>query len=406
MKLFFAIGLAVISLSNLLQAQCPTASRAGVHIMQPGESLYRLSKNENVPLGELLALNGLKLDDIVPMCREIYLNAAAKNEAPTSYSVMPEMADRPAAMADKTTFPKTSYPKTQSSTTTQPTYQNAQYSGENSGFHVVSAGETIAQIADMYGYTERRFRAFNNLPPDLYDVIPGSVLKSTDCSCFNKAGELTVSQDAYMTTALPNTNMQPGNANNTMQPDSEPQAAQANDNSGGTTTMSSYELEMVAEINLMRGNPAGYVTYVEEYIKKQQAQGKNSSVSAARELISELRNLAALPLLEPSECIYQATKLHGEDQRLTGDVDHTGTDGSYPWDRIARTCEGKMAFGENIVGGTADIRRAIMLLLVDDGITSRGHRVTLLNPEYKSIACYHIGTVGGLPNCWIQGFAD
>ena len=60
---------------------------------------------------------------------------------------------------------------------------------------------------------------------------------------------------------------------------------------------------------------------------------------------------------------------------------------------------------ENLVGGPDDIRRAVILLLVDDGIPNRGHRKALLNPAWKYVACHKVGTIGSMPNSWIQNFA-
>ena len=59
---------------------------------------------------------------------------------------------------------------------------------------------------------------------------------------------------------------------------------------------------------------------------------------------------------------------------------------------------------ENLVGGPADVREAVILLLVDDGIPSRGHRKTLLNKDWQYGATYKIGKVGYMPNCWVQKF--
>lgn len=165
------------------------------------------------------------------------------------------------------------------------------------------------------------------------------------------------------------------------------------------------EKAMVDEINLLRANPAGYIPFVEEYIKEIKA-GKTFSKSpaAAEELVAELRKTGPLSTLEASQCIYTAAKKHGEESVRIGSSDHVGQDGSWPWDRVLRSCSDMTDGNENLVGGPDNIRRSMMLLLVDDGISTRGHRKTLLEPKWKYVACYKSGTVGIMKNSWIQMF--
>ncbi len=171
------------------------------------------------------------------------------------------------------------------------------------------------------------------------------------------------------------------------------------------TSMSSEEMDMVREINLMRQNPAGYVQYIKDYIAHLKKTGDmGSSIQTSHELIDELEKTPTLSTLQPLQCVYIAAKKHGEDQKRRGDTDHTGSDGSMPWDRVLRECPDLKDGNENLVGGPSDIRRAVIILLVDDGIDSRGHRKTLLNPEWQYVACYKMGLVGSMPNCWVQNF--
>ena len=169
--------------------------------------------------------------------------------------------------------------------------------------------------------------------------------------------------------------------------------------------MKSEELSMIDEINLVRGNPAGYIPYIEEYIRKIERGEGFGSVATCQELIRELRNTPTLSILEPTECLYQAARNHGEDQRPTGSTDHVGTDGSYPWDRVLKSCPHLTDGNENLVGGPSSVREAVILLLVDDGIPNRGHRRTMLNKDWKYVACYKIGQVGQMPNSWVQKYA-
>ncbi len=174
-----------------------------------------------------------------------------------------------------------------------------------------------------------------------------------------------------------------------------------------TTSMTKDEMSMVNEINLIRTNPAGYIMHIEKYVADlQKESGNESAIAAARELISELFRLPNLSPLQPMECIYTAAKKNGADQIRRGIADHQGSDGSMPWDRILRECPSLKDGNENLVGGPSDIRTAVIILLVDDGIPSRGHRRTLLQANWKYVACHKMGTIGGMPNYWVQQFGN
>ena len=170
--------------------------------------------------------------------------------------------------------------------------------------------------------------------------------------------------------------------------------------------MNNEELQMIDEINLLRSNPNGYIPYVQEYISELQKNGSfGNSIETARELILELQQTPALSILEPKQCVFTAAQKHGMDEKSRGSTGHMGSDNSWPWDRVLRECPALSDGNENLVGGPDNVRRSVMLLLVDDGIPNRGHRKTLLNPAWKYVACYKVGTVNSMPNCWVQNFA-
>ena len=168
--------------------------------------------------------------------------------------------------------------------------------------------------------------------------------------------------------------------------------------------MTTDEISMVNEINLVRSNPSAYVKYVEAYKNKIAAGKAFGTIETCNELISELRRLSPLSRLKPAECLYNAAKKHGLDQKPTGSTDHVGTDGSYPWDRVRKECSFMTDGNENLVAGPESVRDAVILLLVDEGIPNRGHRRTLLNRDWNYVACYKIGQVGNMPNSWVQNF--
>lgn len=193
---------------------------------------------------------------------------------------------------------------------------------------------------------------------------------------------------------------------------------------GDYSFMNTEEKAMIDEINLMRSNPKGYLPFVEAYA----ASGQGASASpffaeAVAELKQQLSLLGKLSTLKPSKKLYEVAKAHGLDNKNNHQLEHTGTDGSDPFDRVKRSGlknhiddRGYFSPNENLVGGETTVRRSVIMLLVDAGIPNRGHRRALIDPNWEYVACYQIGKIENMPelrgssnddmdNCWVQLFA-
>lgn len=436
---------------TLLSAQCLSYNRDGIHVVQKGETLYSISKRYNTSVESLVRLNNMTINTPLGLCQELYVKS-------------------PNTTSTTTTVPAPSAVTTYSTATTTTTGRTpVRQPGTE---HRVRQGDSVAELARLYGYTEARFREINRLTPTASLAI-GQVLISDHC-----AGMATTAPPSNNTTAAtldeleediaimevittePSEN-QPANEVEEMKEKLSPfqmvskikkeKAAEANEAAeraieaeagqiqqqsnpekvvipAGTiavltdeapavrvptnrvpepkaSIMAPREQLMLDEINLLRADPKGYITYVREYIVDLQTNGSfGNSIQTAQELITELQRTPKLPILEVTPCIYKAAVSHGKDLYARGEMNHRGSDDSWPWDRILRTCDNMSEGNENLVGGPEDIRRAVMLLLVDEGIPSRGHRKTLLNPDWRYAACYSVGQVGDMPNCWVQNF--
>ncbi len=411
-----------------LSAQCPNYSRPGVHVVQSGENLYRISKLYNITTLDLAQWNNVPTDIILYACQELIVS-------------------RPTQFNNNVTYAPDNFVQRGNDNYNYPATNYGKQAGNK---HTIQVGETISGLAELYGYTERRFRNINLLQPG-EELAVGSIILSSDCACDRIAtyddlnSQVRSSATNFNTTTQPNIRSNTssntfqnrgrdyddfydnpqGNVqgNNTPPPaqiiasrtnPSRPTSFDTNAESarrGGAPSsvnvayMSSEELAMMDEVNLMRSNPAGYIPYIEQY-KRDIQSGKSfgSSLAVCDELIAELRRTPPLSILKPTPCIYNAAKKHGLDQKARGSTGHDGSDGSWPWDRVKRECTQMTDGNENLVGGPADVREAVILLLVDDGIPSRGHRKTLLNKDWEYAAMYKIGKVGFMPNCWVQKF--
>lgn len=189
-------------------------------------------------------------------------------------------------------------------------------------------------------------------------------------------------------------------------------------NTGASASyLSSDEKTMILELNKVRQHPKQYIAYIEDYLVAQSQEWGLSynELEAAEDLIKQLSEMQPVAILQPKLCVYTAAKLHGLDQQRRRSGGHTSSDGSDPWDRIYKACKGEMNLtraydskgvvgNENLVGGSAAPREAVIQLLIDSGIPGYGHRHNMLDPLWKSVGCYFVGQINNMPNNWVQNF--
>jgi uncharacterized protein YkwD len=113
-------------------------------------------------------------------------------------------------------------------------------------------------------------------------------------------------------------------------------------------------------------------------------------VRAVDETIGALRPLS-IPLgrLTLSRGLSNAAALHVRETGAGGLVGHAGPYGKSVADRVDRFGMWSQSIGECITYGDADPTGVVAQLLIDDGVRDRGHRVTLLDPQwrYVGISC-------------------
>jgi len=159
--------------------------------------------------------------------------------------------------------------------------------------------------------------------------------------------------------------------------------------------LSAIEKAVVQEVSLARANPQKYTTFIEEVRRNYSGkrlirEGKlplvtNEGVKAADEAIRFLRKQKPLAALTASRGMSLAARDHVKDQGPRGKTGHAGSDGSQPWDRVSRygTWESKTA--ENIAYGHSEAREIVIALIIDDGVSKRGHRKNIFDPEFRTI---------------------
>ena len=409
------------------QSPCPPSQTRGIHIVQKDETLYGISRIYKISVAQLRQWNGMSDKDILQECVQLQISPTPVSDVPQSYNTPIVRSKSVDYMTDEN-----------SGEMIPTTYSGGGLGTPNFGyfkkspylpfFHVVSYNETLESIGRIYRMNVGDIMMMNNLNGNtplaagqrllledrsqtrnadyVFDETTYAVRQPTPQvvpKSYNQSSRLK-QQPAF---EEDNFEVQPKSIQK-QEPKKEakvPEKKQATAAKSSSTSMTSEEMDMVKEINLVRGNPSGYIPYIQEYIENLKKTGDmGNSIATAQELIAELKQTQRLSTLQPLQCVYTAAKKHGEDQKRRGDTDHQGSDGSWPWDRVKRECSDLQDGNENLVGGPANIRRAVILLLVDDGIDGRGHRKTMLNPDWQYVACYKMGTVGSMPNCWVQNF--
>jgi uncharacterized protein YkwD len=159
--------------------------------------------------------------------------------------------------------------------------------------------------------------------------------------------------------------------------------------------LSKQEDEILAEINLARANPSLYIRYLEDFRRKYKGNDlkfgdhdvviTNEGVAAVDDAIKFLRSAKPAGPLELRKGMVFAARDHVTDMVKTGISGHKGSDGSLVRERLNRHGTWKDALGENIVYRSRSPRENVIGLIIDDGVSNRGHRMKLFNSDFHVI---------------------
>lgn len=160
--------------------------------------------------------------------------------------------------------------------------------------------------------------------------------------------------------------------------------------------LSPIEKEIIYEINLFRSNPARYAEkYIAPlanrydgrllYFPDDKPLKTREGVKALNECVRELKRAKPIQIVYPSKGLSKAAGDHVKDQSKTGRTGHQGSDRSDSKTRIERYGTWKTRIAENIAYGGITARQVVIYLLIDDGVSNRGHRTNFLQPDFKTI---------------------
>lgn len=151
--------------------------------------------------------------------------------------------------------------------------------------------------------------------------------------------------------------------------------AQAN-TAAGISSLTQMEKDIIYYCNLARLDGTKFWA---EY--GSQAKGSNGYVSS---LEQDLKATSGLSMLEPEKSLMEAAAYHANDMSTNNFFEHSSSDGTSFGDRVYSFYGGN-AIAENISAGMNSAIGVVMQLLVDDGLSSLGHRKNILGAKYKAI---------------------
>jgi LysM repeat protein len=161
---------------------CGASAERGYHLVQKGETLYAISRQYSVSVAQIQEWNALQNSMIKP-CMAIRVSEdGAPNPAVVSNTPAP--APKPAPVVKPTPAPSPAPAPVDTYTEKSATSGSGTDMKwlDQEASHTVAAGETVANLAARYGYTEERFRYINGFSRDQTLRI-GQQLRTTDCNC-------------------------------------------------------------------------------------------------------------------------------------------------------------------------------------------------------------------------------
>lgn len=154
--------------------------------------------------------------------------------------------------------------------------------------------------------------------------------------------------------------------------------------SGSLKDFSREEQAVFYWINVLRTDPPAFKSKV---ILPFLAVFPEASTNYAKSLLQDLDKQMPLQLIEPSSFLGKETLNHAKDLALKQKtISHSSSDGRSFQQRMNDAGISKCA-GENILEGKNDALKAIIMLLIDQGVPDKGHRKAILNPDFNLMAC-------------------
>jgi Cysteine-rich secretory protein family len=166
-------------------------------------------------------------------------------------------------------------------------------------------------------------------------------------------------------------------------------------------SLSQNEQEVYYWVNVLRADPE---LFLKNYVLPFLNQFPEAKGSSASSLIADLKAQSELPLMAPKENLLKASRIHAVDLSKQNRISHSSSDGRSFRQRMeaagVTTCA-----GENILEGKSDALKAVILLLIDEGVPDKGHRKSLLNSRFNLMGCSFVPKKDGQSYVLVQVFS-
>jgi hypothetical protein len=159
--------------------------------------------------------------------------------------------------------------------------------------------------------------------------------------------------------------------------------------------LSPLESQVLEELNRVRANPRAYADSLAAM--RQHYKGRLLELpgqvplmtvegpAALDGAVRALRAAKAARAFAPSPGMSRAARGHAADIGPRGATSHNGSNGSDPFKRLEAHGSWEGSAGENIQYGGRNAREVVAMLLIDDGVPSRGHRKNILEPKFRAV---------------------
>ncbi len=148
--------------------------------------------------------------------------------------------------------------------------------------------------------------------------------------------------------------------------------------------MSSKEKDIILEMNMARSNPGLYAElYLEPY---KEFLTSDETVQSVDECIETMKLTGTMKMLKPSEGLSRCAQKHAASQSSSGVTGHTRINGASFRNDVKKYVNYRI-LGECVLYGVDSVRDIVIQLLIDDGVSGRGHRENLLNPSFEFAGC-------------------
>ncbi|MEM1119999.1 MAG: LysM peptidoglycan-binding domain-containing protein, partial [Bacteroidota bacterium] len=166
---------------------CNAVAFDGMHIVRRGETLYSIAKANDLTVKQLQTWNKLGENGRIVPCMSLYVKTPEAVIAKANNTVPAKDGASYTIPSSEISTGYTNTPSNNKPVGTPQVLANAAPSTDkmwNKGdeYHVVKKGETLSNLAKMYGFTLERFRDINGLG-DSNIIRIGQVLRTGNCLC-------------------------------------------------------------------------------------------------------------------------------------------------------------------------------------------------------------------------------